>query len=169
MPGKSEKRAPRLGSPPISGRTRPLAAVAQLPRRRPGLLAAVAVSTSSDGVLIRFADGVEELARVAPFVDPAVVATAARRGEALILQEEPLGLVVIGALRTSSTPGIEKGDDYVIEARRVKLVGDHEVSLVSGTAGVVLRAMGVVETIARDITARAAGVHRIVGRLIHLN
>jgi hypothetical protein len=34
---------------------------------------------------------------------------------------------------------------------------------------VLLRAVGRVETIARDITARASQVHKLIGRALHLN
>jgi hypothetical protein len=57
----------------------------------------------------------------------------------------------------------------VIKARRLALTADHEIAMVSGAATLVLRAFGFVETVAQDITTRAAGVHKIIGRMIRLN
>ncbi len=108
-------------------------------------------------------------ARLAPGLHPAVVETARARGELLIAQNTAQGLQLLGALRTSPTPGIEPGQDYVIEAERLTLRGNSEVNLVSGGAQVLLRAVGRVETIARDITARASQVHKLIGRALHLN
>ena len=56
-----------------------------------------------------------------------------------------------------------------VKARRVEVVSSHEISLVSGTAGIAIRALGQVETLARDITARASGIHKLIGRMIRLN
>ena len=39
----------------------------------------------------------------------------------------------------------------------------------SGAASLVLRAFGQVETLADQITSRAASVHKIIGRVIRLN
>jgi len=102
-------------------------------------------------------------------LDPVVVKTALARGERLIAQPEGAGWVALGALRTAPTPGVDEGDEYVIKARRVALAGAHEISLVSGAAALVLRAHGVAEMVARDITSRAAGLHKIVGRMLRLN
>jgi sulfur transfer protein SufE len=76
---------------------------------------------------------------------------------------------VLGALRTSATPGIDRGDEFTIEARRIHVRADSELKLVSGLVQIALTATGHVETIARDITARASSVHKIIGRMLHLN
>ncbi|KYF70867.1 hypothetical protein [Sorangium cellulosum] len=108
-------------------------------------------------------------AAIDPSVEPAVLRTALQRRERVIAQQEQGGWVVLGALRTSATPGVDEGDEFVIRARRIALLGASEVSLVSGMSSVVLRAFGFVETLGQDITARASGVHKIVGRMIRLN
>jgi hypothetical protein len=102
-------------------------------------------------------------------LSPAVLKTALARGERVIAQREQGGWVVLGALRTAPTPGIDEGDEYRIKARRIEIEGAHELHLVSGSASLVLRAYGHVETLAHDITARAAGVHKLIGRLLRLN
>lgn len=102
-------------------------------------------------------------------VDPVVVQGASARGERVIAQVEDGEWVIIGALRTRPTPGIDRGDEYTIEARRVRVVADHEFAVVSGAASLVVRAVGLVETLAENITSRAAGVHKIIGRFINLN
>lgn len=112
-----------------------------------------------------------ERARAAldPSVSPVVLRTAAARGERVVVQREAEGWVVLGVLRTTPTPGVDEGDEYVIRARRVQIDAGHEFSVVSGAASFIVRAYGFVETLAEDITTRAAGVHKVVGRMLRLN
>ncbi len=79
------------------------------------------------------------------------------------------GLVVLGALRTAPTPGVDKADEYLIEAKRVELRGDDRVAIVSGAAQILVNAIDRVEIAAKDITSRARRVHKLVGRILHLN
>ncbi len=102
-------------------------------------------------------------------VDLAVLRTALSRGERVIAQREATGWIVLGALRTAATPGVDEGDDFVIKARRVAVVAANEFSVVSGAASLVLRAYGQVETLAENITTRASGLHKIIGRMLRLN
>jgi hypothetical protein len=98
-----------------------------------------------------------------------VLRTAIARGERVIVHRERGKWVVLGALRTAPTPGVDRGDDYTIEARRVRVYADHEFSIVSGGASLIVRAVGTVETVAREITARASELNKIFGRIIRLN
>jgi hypothetical protein len=102
-------------------------------------------------------------------VDLAVVLTAHTRGERLMVERRGEGWVVLGSLRTTATPGVDKGDEYLIAAKRIRLEGDHDVRLVSGASSFVLRAVGQLELLAQNITSRASSVHKIVGRMLHLN
>jgi hypothetical protein len=102
-------------------------------------------------------------------LSPHVLTTALARGERVIAQREDEGWVVLGTLRTSPTPGVDEGDEFLIKARRVAIAVEHEFAVVSGVASFVVRAKGVVETLAHDITTRASGIHKIVGRVIRLN
>jgi hypothetical protein len=102
-------------------------------------------------------------------LDPAVLRTAKVRGERVIAQREGGAWVVLGALRTAATPGVDEGDEFLIKARRVAVVAAHELSLVTGAASLALRARGHIESIGQDITSRAASVHKIIGRMIRLN
>ena len=109
-------------------------------------------------------------------LSPAVVVTAVARGERAIVVAEPAGAgggepgwLVLGTLRTAPTPGVDEGEEFVIKAKRVLVAAEHEFAIVSGVASFVVRAQGYVETLARDITTRAAGVHKIVGRIVRLN
>jgi hypothetical protein len=108
-------------------------------------------------------------AHLDPTVDRRVLVTALARGERVIAQHDAGTWLIVGALRTSPTPGVDDGDEFVIRARRIFVKADHEFSVVSGTASFVLRAQGFVETLAQDITTRASSVHKIIGRLIRLN
>lgn len=109
-------------------------------------------------------------ARLEPSLDVVVVETALARGERLIAQREGGVWVVLGALRTAATPGVDRGDDYVIEARRIAIRGDHAVDLVAGeTASIALRAVGRLEILAKHISSRAEGMHKLVARMIHMN
>lgn len=102
-------------------------------------------------------------------LSPRVLATALARGERVIVQHEEAGWVVLGALRTAPTPGVDEGDEFLIKARRVAIAAEHEFAIASGLASLVVRAQGFVETLAHDITTRASGIHKIAGRMIRLN
>lgn len=169
-PAKAAKPAkvePQAQSRTGAGRAK-LAAVVPMPARRPSLQAATLLAFDQKG-RARFPDGEEVEVTAHASVDPIVLRGAATRGEIVVLQETDKGFVVLGALRARPTPGVDRADEYVIEADRVKVEASHAVALVAGAAEIAVRAVGFVETIARDITARAAGVHKIVGRMIHLN
>ena len=102
-------------------------------------------------------------------VDPAVIRTALITPRRVIAQPEDGGWIVLRTLRTSATPGVDEGDDFLIKARRIDIVAGHEVNIASGAVSLALRAIGHFEALAQDITARASGVHKIVGRLVRLN
>jgi hypothetical protein len=102
-------------------------------------------------------------------VDGRVLETARARGERVVMVREEAGWVVVGALRTAATPGVDEGDEFVLKARRVVVAAEHEFAVVTGAASFAVRAYGLVETVARDITSRASSLHKIAGRLIRLN
>jgi hypothetical protein len=145
--------------------------VVPLRTRRAGLFIVHVLSCDGDRrrARVSFPNGEQSDARLSAVLDVAVVETAIRRDEVVLAEEDSEGIVLLGALRTSATPGLEQGEEFRISAKRLILAGEHELSLRAGAAQVVLRAVGMVETIARDITSRAAGVHKIVGRMLHLN
>jgi hypothetical protein len=135
-----------------------------------GLFAAPLASLDEEGRRATIRIGSRTVgASLDPAVDTAVARTALARGERVIAQREGDGFVVIGALRTAATPGVDAGDEFTVRARRVAIVADHEFSVTTGAAGLVMRARGYVETIAEDITSRASSLHKIVGRMIRLN
>lgn len=146
---------------------------ARQPARAPALptLAALPlVAFDAQKRVARVAVGPRQVAaRVDATVDSAVLVTALARGERVLVEQGPRALVVLGTLRTQATPGLDVGDDYVIRASRVRVEGEHEVTLTSGKASLALRAVGVVETIAQDITTRASALHKLVGRMLRLN
>ena len=132
------------------------------------MTAAKALFLEGDLVRIRAGSGVV-MAKLDPSVHPSVVATAVARGERVIVQREDDAWIVVGVLRTSPTPGIEEAEEYVIKAARVRVRAADEMTIAAGTASIAVRAYGAVETIAEQITSRASAVHKIIGRMLHLN
>ncbi|XXX80862.1 hypothetical protein WMF30_19080 [Sorangium sp. So ce134] len=115
------------------------------------------------------AGGASVEAAVDPAVSASVLRTALARGERVIVEADRGGFTVVGALRTAATPGVDEADEFRIKASRVTVDAAHEISLVSGAATLVLRAVGQVETLAENIVSRASSVHKIIGRMIRLN
>lgn len=144
------------------------------PTSVPSLVAATALRLDSSSraghaeVVVRIG-AAEVRAKLDASVHPSVVATAVARGERLIVQREGDAWLVVGALRTSPTPGLEEADEYVIRAGRVRVNATHEFSAAAGSASIAVRAYGMVETVAEQITSRASAVHKIIGRMLHLN
>lgn len=103
-------------------------------------------------------------------VHAAVLEGAMARGERVLVERNGEGAwSVIGALRTQPTPGVDVVEQYTIEADRVTIRGRTDVTLTSETAGLVVRALGEVESYADRIISRAEGVHKIIGRILRLN
>ena len=169
MPARSSspKRATRLDrAAPPSRRATP---VVPLRKASAALVAAtpLAIDLATGQVCLRVA-GSELPGRLGPGVDAGVIASAVERRETVVAADDG-GWVVLGALRTQPTPGIDKADEYVIEANRVELRGADRVAIVSGAAEILVQAIDRVEIMAADITSRARRVHRLVGRMLHLN
>lgn len=143
----------------------PQATATTAPSLRTGRVHAV------EGDLVRLAIGSQIVAAtVDPSVHPLVLRGAAERNERVLAERDESGAwVILGALRTQPTPGIDNADAYTIEADKVTIRGRSEVSIATEAAGLVVRALGEVETYADKIISRAEGVHKIVGRILRLN
>lgn len=103
-------------------------------------------------------------------VSLAVLHTALQRGERIICQQMEGGaLTVIGALRTTATPGVDRGETFRLEADRVIVAAEHEIRLRAGDTSLMMRALGQIEVLGRDVTSRARGIHKLVGRVLKLN
>jgi hypothetical protein len=152
----AEKRAPKLRAVPA-------------PAPRPALFTAEVHEVTEGGVVLAFGKTTAQ-AKLDPSVHPTVIEGARARRERVLVEEAEAGtFVVIGALRTQPTPGVDAADAYTIKANRISLEAAEELSLTTLTAAVVLRAKGEVETFAERIISRAEGVHKIVGRMLRLN
>lgn len=159
-------RAGGRASPPASRRA---AKIVPLRPIAGALMAATPLAwDETTGTVTLRAGGAERTARLAPSVSPIVVQTAVARGEFVVIVEDG-DWVVVGALRTSATPGVDRGEDYVIEAQRIELRADHRAAIVVGAAQIVVDAIDRVEVLAQDITSRARRVHKLVGRILNLN
>ena len=151
-----EKRAARLAAVPA-------------PARRPALFTAEIHDVQGGGARVVIGGDLES-ARLDASVHPTVIAGACARRERVLVEERDGGaLVIVGALRTQPTPGVDEAESYSIKAKRISLEAGDELSLTAQTAAVVLRAVGEVETYAERILSRAEGVHKIVGRMLRLN
>jgi hypothetical protein len=145
------------------------------PERAPaeafGQLALARVLEVREGDLEINVGGQMMTARSAPHVAVEVLRTACERGEPVLVERAPSGdVLVVGALRTQATPGVDKMEHVAIEADRIELKGRKEISLAtSGVAQIALRAAGEIETYADRIVSRAEELHKIVGRMLRLN
>jgi hypothetical protein len=156
---------PTAASPAPAEAASAVSVLAMLPVCGTGRIEAI------DGDELRLAFGHEVVAaRRDPTVHPVVLRGAYERGERVLAEHRVgEGWVVVGALRTQPSPGIDVGSEYTIEADRVHIRASSEVSLSARAASVVLRAVGEVETYAERILSRAEGLHKIVGRMLRLN
>jgi hypothetical protein len=144
-------------------------AISEAAAALPVLTLARIAASDGDGSVILEVGAARVRATVDPSVHPVVIATALAKKERVLAQEEGGSWVVVGALRTSPTPGVDAADEYVIRAGRVRVEAAHEFSVVSGLSSLAVRAYGHVETLADQITSRASSVHKVIGRMLHLN
>jgi hypothetical protein len=128
------------------------------------------VDVDAEGATIAIGGGTRK-ALLSPALSPDVVRTALARGEPVLVERDTDGsIVVMGALRTQATPGVDRMKEVEIEADRIHLKGREEVSLsTSGATQLALRAIGEIETYADRIVSRAEKVHKIIGRMLRLN
>ncbi|AKT40603.1 hypothetical protein [Chondromyces crocatus] len=137
--------------------------------QRPTLTTALIHEIGETDVVLQLGSSLAT-ATLDPAVHPAVIAGAHARRERVLVEDGGEGaIVVLGALRTQPTPGVEVADTYTIKARHISLEASEELSLKAQTAAVVVRAIGEVETYAERILSRAEGVHKIIGRMLRLN
>lgn len=128
------------------------------------------VDIDDDGAVISLGNATRK-ARLSPTLSAAVVRTALENGEPVLVERSADGsVVVMGALRTQATPGVDKMKEIELEADRIHIKGRQEVSLsTSGATQIALRAIGEIETYAGRIVSRAEEVHKIIGRMLRLN
>jgi hypothetical protein len=146
----------------------PVSGVVAPEKETPVLATALPLLLEGERVTIRVGRA-EHIATLDPSVHPSVIATAIARSERIVVEGCEGAWLIVGALRTSPTPGIEEGEEYEIRAGRVKIRAQHEFTVASGSAAFAVRAYGAVETFAEQITTRASAVHKIIGRMLHLN
>lgn len=171
--GRPKRGVAEVVAPPETRTNAVVRRLEPVPTPRPaptGLVAARLESFDDERRAVRLEVGREVVsAALDAAVESAVIRTALARQERVIAQHEATGWVVLGTLRTTATPGVDEGDQFVIKARRISVSAAHELSFVTGAASLVMRAQGQVETFAENITARASSLHKIIGRMIRLN
>lgn len=136
------------------------------------LALAFVISASEDDDEIEVRVGGRPLvAKAAPTLQRAILVTAMRTGEPVLVERNADGsLVVVGGLRTQATPGVDDMKEIRLEADRIELKGRREIVLsTEGVASLALRAAGEIETYADRIVSRAEELHKIVGRMLRLN
>lgn len=105
-----------------------------------------------------------------PSFHPAVARTARERREAVLVTRAPGGeLVVVGALRTSPTPGVDEMDEISLKAKRIRIEATQDAEIRAGVAVIALRAVGDIETYAERIVSRAEELQKLVARMLRLN
>lgn len=168
------KSEPRVGSEkkPVRLHLAP-APPASTPEPLPSALPSIATARieALDGDVVHIVIGGEQrTATRDPSVHMAVLTGARDRGERVLCERTSGSTwVVIGALKVQPIPGIDVADTYTIEANRVVIRGQSEITLTTVAAGIAVRAIGEVESYAERIISRAEGVHKIVGRMLRLN
>jgi hypothetical protein len=153
----SDKRATKLRALPT-------------PAVRRAALTTAHVHAVEEGAIVLALGGALVRATLDASVHPTVMEGARARQERVLVEEAADGtLVVLGALRTQPTPGIDAADAYTIKAQRITLEAGEELTLTAKTAAIAIRAIGEVETYAERIVSRAEGVHKLIGRMLRLN
>src|SRR5262245_30947211 len=118
---KPERRAARLRPVPT-------------PAPRPALFTAQIHEITSDGPVLAIGTSTAN-AKLDASVHPTVIAGAHARRERVLVEEGTDGaLVIVGALRTQPTPGIDEGETYTIKAQQIALEAGKELSLTTQTA-----------------------------------
>ncbi len=170
----STARRPSTTKPATNKKTSPTA-LAPIQLVQPTSMSLARIVSLDGAAAVVDVSGRSLKATVDASVDIAVLETAERRGERVLVEVAGDRAVIVGALRTQATPGIERAERFDIQAgevtiaaTRVSVDGD-EVALNSKTARLVLRAAGEIESFAERIVSRASGVHKIVGRMLRLN
>jgi hypothetical protein len=141
------------------------------PRSAFGNLALAFVShVDGDAIDVSIGGKIVE-AKASPTLHAAVLKTAQRTGEPVLVERNTDGsIVVVGGLRTRPTPGVDETKEITLEADRIHLKGRKEILLsTEGAASIALRAVGEIETYANRIVSRAEELHKIVGRMLRLN
>jgi hypothetical protein len=171
----STARRPSTSTKPATHKKASPTALAPIQLVQPTSMSLARIVSLASGAAVIDVGGRSMKATVDGAVDAAVLETAQRRGERVLVEVAGERALIVGALRTQATPGIEQTDRFdikagevTIAATRVSIDGD-EVALSSATARLVLRAAGEIESFAERIVSRASGVHKIVGRMLRLN
>lgn len=175
---KSDEPASEPSEPALPERLAEIADVTAAQRAEPaappaafGALALAFVSELRLPEVELSVGGVPAIGRAAPTLHPSVLETAKSRGEPVLVERQGNGdIVVVGALRTQPTPGVDAMEEIHLEANKIAIKGREEITLqTSGVAHIALRAVGEIESYAGRILSRAEEVHKIVGRMLRLN
>jgi hypothetical protein len=106
----------------------------------------------------------EVAAKLAPDVDPELVALAIKNGDRLLVECEPgLVPVVVGVLQTKVPR------ELLLKAETIRIEGQREVTILSGRAAMRMRQDGDLELVASRISAASRGFFKLVGRMLRLN
>lgn len=102
-------------------------------------------------------------ARVAPEVEPELVAEALPGGTVMVEADERGELLIVGVLAT------RRPRELRLRAGAITIEGDDEVFIRAGRSAIRLRADGDLEVVGSRISASSRGLFKIVGRLLRLN
>ena len=131
----------------------------------PGLRTARVLAVHGHNARIALRGRRDEIdATIAPEVERELIEEAAAHKDAVLVEVEDTGeVVVVGVVQTRKPREVRvTGEKVVVEAER-------EVLLRAGRAALRLREDGDVELVGSRISAASRGLFRIVGRILRLN
>jgi hypothetical protein len=151
---------PRMAAAPVPAPV-PVPAPAPVPSLRTARL----IASQGRAAKIAWRGSSEAIdAVVAPEVDPQLVARAAARSDAVLVEHAPNERPLIVGVVQTRIP-----DEVEINARVIRLNAEHEILLRSGTGAVRIREDGDIEIVGSRIAASSRGLFRLVGRILRLN
>ncbi|MEZ4373766.1 MAG: hypothetical protein R3B07_23295 [Polyangiaceae bacterium] len=109
----------------------------------PGALYGAFVELAAESTYsVRLLDGDLVQAELAPGVEPSLISDVLQRRAMVLVSPTQDALLILGALQTRMTPGVNADGDLDVRARRVNLQADEEVKLRSGQSEIQLQSQG---------------------------
>ena len=109
----------------------------------PGALYGGFIELAAEGVYsVRLLDGQLVQAELAPGVESSLIQDELQRRALVLLSPTPDALLILGALQTRMTPGVNADGDLEVRARRVNVEAEEQLELRSGQSELQLQHQG---------------------------